>query len=75
MLVLSRKKRESIVINDDIEITVLDVAGDRVRLGIQAPAKVPVNRREVYDAIKAAEAAKAAQATGEVPIDSKSEGG
>lgn len=52
MLVLSRKIDESIVIGDDIEITIVDVRGDKVRLGITAPKKVSVHRREVYDAIK-----------------------
>ncbi len=55
MLVLSRKKNESIVIGDNIVITVVDVRGDKVRLGIEAPKDVPVHRREVYDAIKKAE--------------------
>lgn len=53
MLVLSRKKNESIVINDNIVITVVEVRGDKVRLGIEAPKEVPVHRREVYDAIHA----------------------
>jgi carbon storage regulator len=52
MLVLSRKKNESIVINDDITIVVVEIRGDKVRLGIEAPKEVPVHRREVYDAIK-----------------------
>jgi len=52
MLVLSRKKNESIVINDDIRIVVVDIRGDKVRLGVEAPKEVPVHRREVYDAIK-----------------------
>jgi carbon storage regulator len=52
MLVLSRHRDESIVINDDIVITVVDIRGDKVRLGIDAPKEVPVHRREVYDAIK-----------------------
>ena len=52
MLVLSRKKNESIVINDDISIVVVEIRGDKVRLGIEAPKEVPVHRREVYDAIK-----------------------
>ena len=52
MLVLSRKKNESIVIDDDITIVVVDIRGDKVRLGIEAPKEVPVHRREVYDAIK-----------------------
>ena len=51
MLVLSRKKNESIVINDDISIVVVEIRGDKVRLGIEAPREVPVHRREVYDAI------------------------
>ena len=55
MLVLSRKKNESIVINDDIVVMVVDVRGDKVRLGIEAPKEVPVHRREVYDAIKHSE--------------------
>jgi carbon storage regulator len=52
MLVLSRKKNESIVINDDVVITVVEIKGDKVRLGIEAPADVPVHRREVWDAIR-----------------------
>ena len=51
MLVLSRKKNESIVINDDITIVVVEIRGDKVRLGIEAPQEVPVHRREVFDAI------------------------
>jgi len=54
MLVLSRKKNESIVINNDITIVVVEIRGDKVRLGVEAPKEVPVHRREVYDAIKAA---------------------
>ena len=52
MLVLSRKKNESIVINNDITIVVVEIRGDKVRLGIEAPKEVPVHRREVYDAIR-----------------------
>jgi carbon storage regulator len=51
MLVLSRKKKESIVIANDIVITVVEVRGDKVRLGIVAPKDVPVHREEVYEAI------------------------
>ena len=51
MLVLSRKKNESIVINDDITIVVVEIRGDKVRLGVEAPKEVPVHRREVYEAI------------------------
>jgi carbon storage regulator len=52
MLVLSRKKNESIVINDDIVITVVEIRGDKVRLGVEAPKEVPVHRNEVYEAIR-----------------------
>ena len=52
MLVLSRKKNESIVINDDITIVVVEIRGDKVRLGVEAPKEVPVHRREVFDAIQ-----------------------
>ena len=52
MLVLSRKKNESIVINDDITVVVVEIRGDKVRLGVEAPKEIPVHRREVYDAIK-----------------------
>jgi len=58
MLVLSRKKNESIVINNDITIVVVEIRGDKVRLGVEAPKEVPVHRREVYDAIKRNEAAQ-----------------
>ena len=50
MLVLSRKKNESIVINNDIIITVVEIRGDKVRLGIIAPKDVPVHRQEIFDA-------------------------
>jgi carbon storage regulator len=52
MLVLSRQRDESIVIGDDIVITIVDIRGDKVRLGIQAPVSIPVHRQEVYDAIR-----------------------
>lgn len=52
MLVLSRQRDETIMIGDDIEITVVDIRGDKVRLGITAPTHVPVHRKEVYEAIK-----------------------
>jgi len=51
MLVLSRKKDESIVINNDITIVVVEIRGDKVRLGVEAPKDVPVHRREVFEAI------------------------
>lgn len=52
MLVLSRYKDQSIYIGDDIVITVVDVRGDRIRIGIEAPPNVPVHRQEIYEAIK-----------------------
>ncbi len=52
MLVLSRQPDEAIMIGDDIVITIVGVRGDKVRLGISAPAHVPVHRKEVYEAIK-----------------------
>ena len=52
MLVLSRQRDETIMIGNDIEITIVDIRGDKVRLGITAPATVPVHRKEVYDAIQ-----------------------
>lgn len=52
MLVLSRQRDQSIMIGDNIEITVVDVRGDKVRLGINAPNTVPVHRKEVYQAIQ-----------------------
>ena len=52
MLVLSRQWDESIMIGDDIVITIVDIRGDKVRLGIDAPVSVPVHRQEVYDAIR-----------------------
>lgn len=58
MLVLSRKKNESIVINNDVVITVVEIRGDKVRLGIVAPKEVPVHREEVYEAIHGVSPAK-----------------
>ena len=52
MLVLSRQRDESIIIGDDVVITIVDVRGDKVRLGIAAPTEIPVHRREVYEAIQ-----------------------
>jgi carbon storage regulator len=58
MLVLSRQRDESIMIGDDVEIIIVDVRGDKVRLGITAPKSVPVHRREIYDAIQREKADK-----------------
>jgi carbon storage regulator len=52
MLVLSRQRDESIFIGDNIKITVVDIRGDKVRLGIEAPTEIPVHRQEVYEAIR-----------------------
>ncbi len=52
MLVLSRQRDETIMIGDDVELTVVDIRGDKVRLGIKAPSHIPVHRKEIYDAIK-----------------------
>ena len=52
MLVLSRHRDESIMIGDDVVVTIVDIRGDKVRLGIDAPQDIPVHRREVYEAIQ-----------------------
>ena len=52
MLVLSRHRDESIMIGDDVVVTIVDIRGDKVRLGINAPQDVPVHRQEVFEAIK-----------------------
>lgn len=53
MLILSRKKNESIIIGDNIEVMVTDISGDVIKLGISAPRRISVHRKEVYEAIKA----------------------
>lgn len=67
MLVLSRQRDETIMIGDDIEVTVVDIRGDKVRLGINAPKEIAVHRKEVYDAIRR-ENKTAAEITPEDPI-------
>lgn len=67
MLVLSRKKNESIVINNDITIVVVEIRGDKVRLGVEAPKEVPVHRREVFEAIQRNSAAAGESAKPDVP--------
>lgn len=52
MLVLTRQKDETIMIGDDVEVTVVDIRGNKVRLGLTAPKKVSLHRKEVYDAIR-----------------------
>ena len=69
MLVLSRKKNESIVINNDITVVVVEIRGDKVRLGGEAPKEVPVHRREVFDAIQQNEAAEAEVAAPELDTE------
>ena len=71
MLVLSRHRDESIMIGDDVVITIVDIRGDKVRLGIDAPQHIPVHRQEVYDAIQR-ENQKAAQLR---PADTRGIGG
>ena len=71
MLVLSRHRDESIMIGDNVVITIVDIRGDKVRLGIDAPNEIPVHRQEVYEAIQR-ENRKASQLH---PDDTKSLGG
>jgi len=52
MLVLSRQRDETIMIGDDVQVTVVDIRGEKVRLGITAPPHIPVHRKEVYEAIQ-----------------------
>ena len=75
MLVLSRKRDESIIIGDDIIITVVDILGDKVRLGIDAPQNIPVSRKELYDAVQRENSAKGLEKkTDEDPMNSGSGG-
>lgn len=70
MLVLSRQRDESIKIGDEIEITVVDIRGEKVRLGINAPPHVPVHRKEVYEAIKKEKQAASGDSGQPVQVDS-----
>ena len=63
MLVLSRRRNEKIVIGDEITITVLEVRGDQIQLGIQAPRNIPVHRWEVFQAIQEGESPDSAAPT------------
>jgi carbon storage regulator len=74
MLVLSRKKNESIVINNDITIVVVEIRGDKVRLGVEAPKEVPVHRREVYDAIRRNELALGGDKAPAAPTEADANG-
>ena len=67
MLVLSRNKDESIVIGDNIVITIVEIRGDKVRIGIQAPKDIPVHRQEVYDAIQRENAQKDEKEVNKLP--------
>ena len=71
MLVLSRQRDESIIIGDNIVITIVDIRGDKVRLGIEAPTEIPVHRQEVYDAIQRENARAASEKSSKPPIPSK----
>lgn len=62
MLVLTRKRDESIIIGDEIRVTVVDVRGDQVKLGIEAPRRIPVHREEIYKEIQAENRRAALQA-------------
>jgi carbon storage regulator len=67
MLVLSRKRNEKIVIDGQIVVTVVDIRGDKVRLGIEAPKDISIHRSEVYDALKREQQDKPAAPPAEVP--------
>ena len=69
MLVLSRQRDESIMIGDDVEIVIVDIRGNKVRLGITAPREIPVHRREVYDAIQREKAEKEVKAEEKVKAE------
>lgn len=72
MLVLSRQRDESIIIGDNIVITVVDIRGDKVRLGIDAPTEIPVHRQEVYEAIQRENAESAKRGSADQPADGAS---
>ncbi|MGI9013349.1 MAG: carbon storage regulator CsrA [Phycisphaerales bacterium] len=67
MLVLSRQRDETIMIGDHIELTVVDIRGDKVRIGIKAPSDVPVHRKEIYDAIRSENEQASRMGCGDVP--------
>ncbi len=65
MLALSRKKDEAIIINNDIEVKIIEIKGDQVKIGISAPKQVPIYRKEVYVQIEQSNK----EAAGSVPVD------
>lgn len=65
MLILTRKSNESVIIGDDVEVKIVGVRGDQVRLGFSAPKEVPIYRKEVYDAIQR----EKAEESGDTPSD------
>ncbi|MDB5296977.1 MAG: csrA 1, partial [Phycisphaerales bacterium] len=67
MLVLARQRDQTVMIGDDIEVTVVDIRGDKVRLGVNAPRTVSVHRKEVYDAIRRENEAAARVAPSDLP--------
>lgn len=69
MLVLSRKKDEVIMIGDNIKIAIVEIRGDKVRLGIEAPTNVGIHRQEVYEAIQREEERKKVEETRQLPND------
>lgn len=71
MLVLSRQVDETIMIGDDIEVTIVDIRGDKVRLGVTAPKDITVHRKEVYDAIRRENLAAAKVKPSDVPAPAK----
>ena len=71
MLVLSRQRDESIMIGDEVEITIVDVRGDKVRLGINAPRRIAVHRKEIYEAIQREKAQNKEQQGSEEKVSDK----
>ena len=67
MLILSRKRNESLIIDENIIVTVIDIRGDKVRLGIDAPREMPVQRQEVYEAVKREAVPRSAERTPKQP--------
>ena len=73
MLVLSRHRDESIMIGDDVVVTIVDIRGDKVRLGIEAPTDIPVHRQEVYEDIQRERERTESEEPDSVPDSSDSE--